>query len=337
MNKLALLILISGCVLWGCKSHNQKSNQIANKLPVIFDTDANNELDDQHALAYLFFNSNVFDIKGITVNATRNGGNIDSHFDEAERVMKLCKVADKIPLLKGADKSFTEIENDLSNSNFDGFEAVDFIIGEAKKHTNEKLVVIAVGKLTNLALALKKEPAIAENIRLVWLGSNYPEPGEYNLDNDIASMNYVLKTNIDFEMVTVRYGKSSGTDAVRITKEEALKNMPGVGPRITIPIVGRHGGKFHTFGDYSENLFQNCKFHGNPPSRALFDMAAVAIVKNPKWAESTIISCPIMVDEKWVEQPENSRKINIWENFDKESIMKDFNQTMKKNNISQPE
>ena len=36
------------------------------KIPVIFDTDANNELDDQHALAYLLFNADVFDIKGIT-------------------------------------------------------------------------------------------------------------------------------------------------------------------------------------------------------------------------------------------------------------------------------
>lgn len=333
MNKLFLLSLAPLCVLLllGCANiEAQNNNQIKHKLTVIFDTDANNELDDQHALAYLSFNSSTFNIKAITVNATRNGGNIDGHFAEAERVMKLCKVADKIPLLKGANGSFIEIENDLTNAKFDGFDAIDFIIAEAKKHTKGKLIVIAVGKLTNIALALKKEPAIAKNIRLVWLGANYPDPGEYNLVNDIPSMNYLLKTNIDFEMVTVRYGKPSGTDAVRITKEEALKNMPGVGPKITTPIVGRHGGEFHTFGDYSVNLFEHIQYHGNPPSRALFDMAAVAIVKNPKLAESSLIPCPIMIDEKWVEQPGNSRKITIWENFDKEGIMKDFYQTMAK-------
>lgn len=335
MKKSVLIIFTSICafLFFGCKNHTQKNNLITEKMPVIFDTDANNELDDQHALAYLFFNSKSFDIKAVTVNATRNGGNIDEHFTEAERVMKLCKVADKIPLLKGANGTFTEIENDFTK--FDGFAAVDFIIDEAKKHTNEKLIVIAVGKLTNLALALKKEPAIAENIRLVGLGANYPEPGEYNLDNDIPSMNYLLKTNIDFEMVTVRYGKPSGTDAVRITKEEALKNMPGVGPKITTPIVGRHGGEFYTFGDYSVNLFAHIQYHGNPPSRALFDMAAVAIVKNPGWVESSVIPCPIMVDEKWVEQPGNSRKIIIWENFDKEGIMKDFYRIMENYNLPQ--
>ena len=84
----------------------------------------------------------------------------------------------------------------------------------------EKLIIIAVGKLTNVALALEKEPSISKNIRLVWLGANYPEPGEYNLDNDIPSMNYLLESDIPFEMVTVRYGKPSGTDAVRVLESE---------------------------------------------------------------------------------------------------------------------
>ena len=70
------------------------------KMPVIFDTDANNELDDQHALAYLLFNGNTFDVKGITDNATYNGGDIDSHVAEAERVIKLCALDKKIPLKK---------------------------------------------------------------------------------------------------------------------------------------------------------------------------------------------------------------------------------------------
>jgi inosine-uridine nucleoside N-ribohydrolase len=331
MKKSSLLSLafLSVLLFWGCINRGPNTNnQAIQKLTVIFDTDANNELDDQHALAYLFFNSETFNTKAITVNATRNGGNIDEQYAEAERVMKLCEVSGKIPLLKGANGSFTEIGSDLANARFDGFEAVDFIIEEAKKQSNGKLVVIAVGKLTNLALAVKKEPAIADKIRLVWLGANYPEPGEYNLENDIPSMNYLLKTNIDFEMVTVRYGKPSGTDAVRITREEVLKNMPRVGPKIMTPVIGRHGGEFYTFGDYSLSLFENAKYYGNPPSRALFDMAAVAIVKNPGWAKSSVIPCPVMVDEKWIEQPENTRKITIWEDFDKDGIMNDFYKTM---------
>ena len=332
MKKSFFLSLALLCVLffWGCANKGSQNNkQTKQKLFVIFDTDANNELDDQHALAYLFFNSDTFNTLGVTVNATRNGGNIEGHYAEAERVMKLCEVAGKIPLFKGANGSFTEIENDLSNAKFDGFEAVDFIIEEAKKQTIEKLIIIAVGKLTNVALAVKKEPSIAEKIRLVWLGSNYPEPGEYNLENDIPAMNYLLKSNISFEMVMVRYGKQSGTDAVRVTKNEILTKMARMGPKISEPVTGRHGGKFNAFGDYSIDLFNHADYDGNPPSRALFDMAAVAIVKNPEWAESRIFPCPIMVDKQWVEQPDNKRKIIIWENFNKEKILADFFFTLK--------
>ncbi len=322
-----LLLLV---VLISCTSKKVKKIAVSEpeKLTVIFDTDANNELDDQHALAYLFSNREYFNIKAITVNATRNGGDINGHYDEAERIMKLFKVSQEIPLLKGANKSFLEIKEDLENATFDGYEAVDFIISEAKKYLDEKLVVIAVGKLTNLALALQKDPFIANNIRLVWLGGNYPEPGEYNLEDDIPSMNFVLETGIEFEMVTVRYGKPSGTDAVKVTKADVNIKMPGLGPKIKASIIGRHGGEFHNFGDYSVNLFTHIDYHGNPPSRSLFDMAAVAIVKNPEWAQATEIPCPIMKDKVWVEQPNNPRKIIVWEHFDKENILMDFYQTL---------
>ena len=72
------------------------------------------------------------------------------------------------------------------------------------------------------------------------------------------------------------------------------------------------------------------KFRGSPESRPLFDMAAVAIVKNPEWADRVEISAPKFEDEKWVEQPDNPRKIVIWENFKSDAIMQDFYKTMDK-------
>lgn len=130
-------------------------------------------------------------------------------------------------------------------------------------------------------------------------------------------------------MVTVRYGKPSGTDAVKVTQEEVNQKMPGLGPKIDTPIIGRHGGSFDNFGDYSVNLFAQIDLHGDPPSRSLFDMAAVAIVKNPNWAKATEIPCPTMIDENWVEQPDNTRKITIWEHFDAKNILADFYETLK--------
>ncbi|MEM9848188.1 MAG: nucleoside hydrolase, partial [Bacteroidota bacterium] len=120
-------------------------------IPVIFDTDANNEIDDQHALAYLFFNQATFDIKGVTVNATDNGGDISGHYAEAKRVMELCDVADEIPLFVGANADFEDIRTNLAAADFDGHAAVNFIIETAREARDEKLVLIPVGKLTNIA------------------------------------------------------------------------------------------------------------------------------------------------------------------------------------------
>jgi len=74
------------------------------------------------------------------------------------------------------------------------------------------------------------------------------------------------------------------------------------------------------------NLFSNMP--GRPASRALFDMAAVAIVKNPKWATPKKIPAPSLVNGKWVERPGNPRPIVIWENFNRDAIMADFYRTI---------
>jgi len=312
-------------LLIGCVSTQEKP---VSRMQVLFDTDTNNELDDQHALAYLLFNGSTFDVRGVSINATRGGGNIDSQYAEAERVMKLCGYRDPLPLYKGANSSFDSIQSSVDSTNFDGKEAVDFILVQSKEPAKEKLILLAVGKLTNVALALKKDPSIASNIRLVWLGSNYPDPGEYNLDNDTSSLNYVLKSNVEFEMVTVRYGQPSGTAAVSVTQKEINEKMPGKGPEIIVPVTGRHGGEFKTFGDYSVNLFAHIDYHGTPPSRALFDMAAVAIVKNSGWAQKKVIAAPLYINNKWVDRPGNARRITVWENFDKEKILADFYATL---------
>ena len=83
------------------------------KIPVILDTDANNEIDDQHAMAYLFLNQEVFNILGITVNATYNGGNIDKQFEEAKRIADLFEMDSSVPLLKGANSDFESIRSSM--------------------------------------------------------------------------------------------------------------------------------------------------------------------------------------------------------------------------------
>jgi hypothetical protein len=297
-----------------CSTHSE--SPAAGKIRVLLDSDANNELDDQHAIAYMLLNGGVFEVEGITVNRTNNGGDID---EQASPPLKVHK---------GASGTFEEIQDHIDAPDFDGVDAVRRIIARANIPSDRKLVLLPVGKLTNIALALKKDPGIAERVRIVWLGSNYPKPGEYNQINDEPALNYILDSEVDFEIALVRYGEPSGTDAVRVTPEEVRRNMPGRGPSATVPVTGRHGGTFTTFGDYSVDLFDHIDLDGDPPSRALFDMAAVAIVKNPAWATPRSIPAPILQNGKWTEREDNTREIILWENFDRAAIIADFFATM---------
>jgi len=317
------IILILAFVFASCTNSPKKTDS-AKKIKILIDSDANNELDDQHALAYAFLNSDVFDVAGITVNNTNNGGGIQGQYDEAQRIISLFNLQDRMPLLKGATATYSEILPFIGQAGFDGQEAVDFIIGQAQKAGTGKLVLIPVGKLTNIALAFAKAPEIVSKVKVVWLGSNFPEPGEYNLDNDTSAVNPVIESGVDFEMVVVRYGLPSGTAAVTVTPEMIKTKVAGKGPVAGKPVTGRHGGEFTTFGDYSMNLFEKAEMHGNPPSRALFDMAAVAVVKNAGWAARTEIPAPKLVGNSWLLQPENPKKIFIRENFNREAILMDF-------------
>lgn len=301
-----------------------QNTKSTSKIPVILDTDANNEIDDQHAMAYLFLNQNVFDIQGITVNATYNGGEIDKQYEEAKRVVELFDLHSSFPLLRGANSDFHTIRHTLDREQFDGHEAVNLILEKALEPRDQPLVLLAVGKLTNVALAHLKNPEIEKKVRLVWLGSNYPLPGEYNLENDIPAMNYLLKTDMPFELVTVRYGDPTGSSAVSLTKKDAEMHISGKGPISSQWVTGRHGGQFNRFGDYAWDLYQHIDYYGDPPSRSLYDMAAVALVKNPSWAESKTLKGVHMVEEKWRVETSSKREILLWENFDRESILQDF-------------
>lgn len=331
-------LVVAAVTVLLCTVHADGARAQSGARPrVLIDSDANNELDDQHALAYVLLNGDDFDLVGITVNATKAGGDIRGHYEEARRVIALCGQDGKVPLRAGANGSFLQIRPKLAQPNYDGKLAVDFIIQQAHASpAGQPLVLVPIGKLTNVALALAKDPTIAPNVRIVWLGSNYPEPGEYNQDNDPESLRFVLAQDVPFEMVTVRYGTPSGTDAIRVTLDQVKTTFAGRGPKVGAPVMGRHGKAFQTFGDYAVNLFEHIEMNGTPPSRALYDLAAAAIVKTPGWAKARVHPAPALVGKKWEERPNNPRRITIWEHFDRAAIVGDFEDTLARPVLARP-
>jgi len=324
MRTLLLIgIVISSFLLSNCGA---KGKSKIGKIRIIIDSDANNELDDQHAIAYALFNGDLFDIEGITVNKTQNGGDVENQKAEAVRVVKLCGLYPQIAVYKGANGSYNEIVGNIDEINFDGAEAVNFIIERANAQDDRKLVLVPIGKLTNIALAIKKDPGIIPKIKVLWLGTNFPtDIGEYNFYNDYTAVNPVLESGVEFEIAVVGNDTSTGTASVKAATSDIRKFMTGKGPQTTNTVEGRHGGNFNNFGDYSVNLFENTQ----DSHRSMYDMAAIAILKNPKWAIQDTIGAPKLDGKHWIKQPNNKHKIIIWDNFLQKDIMDDFYDTMK--------
>ncbi len=328
-----ICIFFIAVITFSCVSKNKKNKDSKKsekeKIQLIIDSDANNELDDQHAIAYALFNGDVFNVIGVTVNDTRNGNGIDNQLAEAKRVVKLCNLYNKVPVLKGAEKSFFEIKDSLNQARFDGYEAVNFIIEQARVPRSQKLILVPIGKLTNIALALTKDPSIVPNIKVIWLGSNFPYSGyEYNMDNDTSAINPVIESGVEFEIVVVRNGSPTGTQAV-IVKTNRIKNeMPGLGPRISEHVIGRHGGEFNTFGDYSYSLFKHADSF-RKGGRSMYDVCAFAVLKDSLFARYTKSTNSYYKNGDWIENPSFRNEIGVWDNFKADSILNDMFRSLK--------
>ena len=111
------------------------------------------------------------------------------------------------------------MEQAWNTDQYDGPEAVDNILEHTRANA---LIIIAVGQLPPIALALKKDPGFAMRTKVIWLGSNYPEPGEYNQVNDTVAMNYVLNSDIPYviEIVDFYY---VGEDFKKLAKSQIIK------------------------------------------------------------------------------------------------------------------
>src|SRR5437763_11593757 len=117
LSRLSVLALAACATLAPMRAWSQSPKPLT---PVLLDTDANNELDDQHAIAYMLFSGDVFDVEGISVNRTRGGGDVEMQAREAERVVTLAGLARVFPVYRGANANFAEIAPHVAEREADG-------------------------------------------------------------------------------------------------------------------------------------------------------------------------------------------------------------------------
>lgn len=189
---------------------------------VIVCTDAHNEADDQFAIAHHLLTpcENVLGVVAshyeyltnmMCARAREMGwsedrlakylvdmqfapvkGSMELSYEEIRRVMSLMEIED-IPVYRGSVSPMAALSGEEEN------EGVDFIIKEARKRKEGKLYVCFLGAITDMALALRKAPDIADNVVVIWIGGGkYPNGGdEFNLMQDVDAANVVFQSQAE--------------------------------------------------------------------------------------------------------------------------------------------
>lgn len=168
---------------------------------VVLDTDTFNEIDDQFALAYLLRAADRVETEAIYAAPFFNsrsaspGDGMEKSYEEIGRILELLGLPD-FPSFRGSDRFLDgPVESDAAR---------DLISRSRTATHSDRLIVIVIGALTNVASAILAEPEIVERTTVVWLGGHYPfwpHQDEFNLTGDVAATRVVYDSGVPLYVV----------------------------------------------------------------------------------------------------------------------------------------
>lgn len=267
------------------------------KLPVILDADTGNEVDDLFAVARVLIEPS-WDI--LALNATQwqtSHWAMPESMENSHRVNQVLAGYLDVPvkLRRGGAARMYDWGDQAQHS-----AAAYEIIKQAKMMpAGEKLTVVALGALTNVASAIYIDPSIESRISLYWLGSNYDfEEGtmsktDFNCVMDVQALDIMLKSDVEMHVMPINVAL-----AMEFTYEETEAMLRG-----------RHG-----LGDYLVDRWYD-HLDGLRTLRWIWDLGLVGAMLYPEWAETVEIT---------TSKENGSRPITYYTSVDGEKVKAEF-------------
>lgn len=278
------------------------------KLNVILDTDTYNECDDQFALAYMIKNQDIFNIEAITVapysHKERNETVISGREKSYNEIIKICNWLN----LDTTNKVFKGAEDYICNGYDETNDAVNKIIEVALR--NDKTYIMAIGAITNVALAIQKEPKIIDKIEVVWLGGHSLLQNnnlEFNFRQDVNAVKIVFDSKVKLTIIPCK---------------NVASNL-----RTSVYELNHYLKDKSELCNYLIDRFYNDGYHGIQERRVIWDISVIAYMINKEWFTSEDISCPNIKEDTSYELTTNNHKITMVNYID---INKVYNDLFKK-------
>lgn len=289
--------------------HNWKEiyeniKKYSNRMNVILDTDTYNEEDDLFALSYLLKSRDMFNIEAITT-APYSHKNSDLTVKEGQdlsynEILKLCNLLNFNSENKVFKGSLDYIQNGYDDEN----DAVNKIIEIALK--NDMTYLLSIGSITNIALAIKKEPKIINKIQIIWLGGNdlsYKDNMEYNFRQDVEAVKIVFSSNVKLTVLPCRNVVSALKIDIRTLKNNLTKNE---------------------INKYLIERFCNDGYHSYQEERVIWDISVIAYMINKKWFKTKEVSTPIINDDTSYKMTNVKNKITFVTKVNRNKIYSDL-------------
>jgi inosine-uridine nucleoside N-ribohydrolase len=205
--------------------------QGAKPVPIIFDTDIGDDIDDALALA-LILQSPELDLRAVTTV-------VDDTETRTRLALKELKLYGRgeVPVGTGAAEPLLDGKRDQRARQFEVLTPADIfppaankpgaqLIVETLMSSAEKLTLVPVGPLTNIALALKLEPRIKGRIERIVLmgGAFFPPRAEYNILRDRVAAEIVFRSGVPIVAVGLDVTMKCKLEGADMARMKAASN-----------------------------------------------------------------------------------------------------------------
>ena len=284
---------------------------MTDRLPItaVLDTDTYNEIDDQFALSYALLARGAIDLKAViaapfsNLRAAAPGEGMQKSYDEICRILALFGKSPADFAWRGS-ASYLPDRNTPVDS--EGARRIIELAREARS-AGQKLHVLAIAAITNVASALLMAPEIAQDIVIVWLGGHemtYENNNEFNLRQDVPAAQVVFDSASPLVWIPCRNVAS----ALEMTLAEL---RPSIAPAGAL-------GEF-LYGR-TEELINLRKI----PAKIIWDISTVAYFSVPQACRTRRIPAPVLRDDKsWGAAP-GRKEITVVTSLDRDAVFADL-------------
>lgn len=266
------------------------------KTKVLVDADTANEVDDLFALSIILMDETV---EVTALNAAQwqtSHWTTPQSMEDSHRLNQMLVgiMGVEVPLNRGGAARMYDWGDRARHS----AAAYEIIEQANAQQEGEKLNVIALGALTNVASAVFIDPSIADKIKLYWLGTTYDfdkgilRKDDFNCAMDQYALSHLLFSTVEMHIIPVSVASKMTFDYA-----ESRSKMEN-----------------HFLGDFLLKIWDD-HIDGGRIQRTIWDLSIINAFLHPEWMEEV---------EIMTSKDNGHRKVFYYKDFDADSMRSDF-------------